>query len=138
MQIEQEFALRARCGLATNRGNGRFVVSFALRVHNVSGVVAGGHIGKMLAGAGNRETFLVEQALDFENGFDVVAPIEAMAARTFYRLQRGEFGLPVAQNESFRRRETAYFADAEKALFRNFGRGMRCGGHMFSVSYYSE
>src|SRR6516225_1780445 len=57
VQIEQEFAMRARCGLATNRGNGRFVVSFALRVHNVSGVVAGGHIGKMLAGAGNRETF---------------------------------------------------------------------------------
>src|SRR3984885_14676498 len=92
----------------------------------------------MLAGARDRETFLVEEALDFEDGFDVVAPIKAMAARTFYGLQHRKLGLPVAQYEGFRRRQAAYFADAEKALLRNFRRGMRSGGHMFSVSYYSK
>ena len=138
MQIEQEFTLRARCRLATNGRSRRFGVSFALRVCSFSTAVTGGEIGKMLAGAGDRETFFVEEALDFENGFDVVAAVEAMAARTFYGLQRWEFGFPVAQDEGFRRRQAAYFADAEKALFRKFRRGMCSGGHMFSVSYYSE
>src|SRR5580692_1548490 len=91
----------------------------------------------MLASSGDRETFFVEKAFDFENGFDVVAPIKAMAARAFHGLQRRELGLPVAQDESFRRRQAAHFADAEKALFWNFRRGMCSGGHMFSVSYYS-
>ena len=137
MQIEQEFTLRARCRLATNGRSRRFDVSFAFRVCSFSTAVTGGNVGKMLAGAGDRETFFVEEALDFENGFYVVAAVEAMAAGTFYGLQRRKFGFPVAQDEGFRRRQAADFADAEKALFRNFRRGMCSGGHMFSVSYYS-
>jgi len=134
VQIEQEFALRARCRLATNRRSRRFGMSFAPRVRSLSSVVTTCEISKMLAGAGDRETFLVEEALDFENGFDVVAAVEAMAAGTFYRLERRELGFPVAQDEGFRRRQTAYFADAEKALFRNLGSGM-CGcSHVFCVS----
>jgi hypothetical protein len=138
VQIEQEFALRARCRLATNRRSRRFDMSFAPRVASFSAGVTGGNVGQMFSGTGNRETFLVEEALDFENGFDVVAAVEAMAAGTFYRLQRRKFAFPVTQDEGFGRRQTAYFADAEKALFGNFRCGMCSGGHMFSVSYYSE
>jgi hypothetical protein len=57
----------------------------------------------MLAGADDGETFVVKKTLDFENGFDVLAAIEAMAAGAFYRLERGKFCFPVAQDESFGR-----------------------------------
>ncbi len=137
MQIEQEFAMSARCRLVTNRRSRPFGASFALRVRSFSATMTGGNVGQMLSSAGDRETFFVEKALDFENGFDVVAAVEAMAAGAFYGLQRREFGLPVTQDEGFRRRQAAHFADAEKALLRNFRRGMCSGGHMFSVSYYS-
>jgi hypothetical protein len=55
----------------------------------------------MLAGADDGEAFVVEEALDFEDCFDVFATIETMAAGTFYRLERGKFRFPVAQDESF-------------------------------------
>jgi len=51
------------------------------------------------ARAGNGETFVVEEPLDFKNSFDVFAAVEAMAAGTFHRLERGKFRSPVAQDE---------------------------------------
>src|SRR5580704_4735495 len=136
VQIEQEFAMRARCRFATSGRGWRFGVSLALRRRRVSAAMTTCEVSKMLAGAGDRETLFIEQALDFKNGFDVVAAVEAMAARTFYRLQSWEFRFPVAQDESFCRRQAAHFADAKKALLRNFGRGLSAASHGFSVSYY--
>jgi hypothetical protein len=138
VQIEQEFAMRARCRFAAGVRGGRFRASFALDRGCVSDAVTACEICKMLAGASDGEAFLVEQAFDFENGFDVVATVEAVAAGTFHRLQRREFGFPVAQDEGLRSRQAAHFANAEKALLRKFGRGVGGASHMFSVSYYYE
>jgi len=136
VQVEQEFAVRARCRLTASGRGGRFRASFALDRGRVSAAVTACEIRKMFAGAGDRETFLVEKAFDFENGFDVVAAVETMSAGAFHRLQSWEFRLPVTQDEGLRSRQAAHFADAEKALLRKFGRGMSSGSHMFSVSYY--
>ena len=70
------------------------------------------------ARARNGETFVVKETFDLENGFDVFAAIEAVTAETFHRLQRGKFGFPVTEDESFGRSEAADFADAEKRFFR--------------------
>ena len=69
---------------------------------------------EMFARAGDRKTLVVEQALDFENGFDVFAAIEAMAARALHRLQHGKFGFPIAQDEGLGSRQAADFADANR------------------------
>ena len=90
--------------------------------------------GKMLAGTGDCKTLFVEQALDFENSFDIFAAVEAMPAGTFYRLKSGEFRFPVTQDESFRGREAADFTNAEKALLRDRGRSLRGSGHGFRLS----
>src|ERR1700751_5414111 len=134
VQIEEEFAMRARCRFAAGVRGGRFRARFALDRRRVSAAVPTGKICKMLAGTGDGETFFVEQAFDFKNGFDVVAAVEAMSAGTFHRLQRREFRLPVAQDEGLRGRQTAHFADAEKALLWKFGRGRISVILLFSVS----
>jgi hypothetical protein len=136
VQVEQEFAMRARCRFAAGVRGGCFSAGFALDRGRVSAAVPTRKIGEVFAGAGDCETFFVEQAFDFENGFDVVAAVEAVAAGTFYGLKRWEFGFPVAQDEGFRSRQAAHFTDAEKTLLRNFGRGVSGASHMFSVSYY--
>jgi len=70
------------------------------------------------ARAGNGETFVVEEPLDFKNSFDVFAAVEAMAAGTLYRLQRGKLRLPVTQHEGLCRGKATDFADAEESFFR--------------------
>ena len=67
----------------------------------------------MAAGAGNREAVFVEQTLDFENRVDVFTAVEAVAGGGLYGLERGDFLLPVAQDEGLRPGEAADFADAE-------------------------
>jgi hypothetical protein len=138
MQIEKEFSVRARRRFAAGGRGGRFRARFALNRGRISAAVTVGEIGEMFAGAGDGKTFFVEKAFDFKNGFDVVAAVEAMSAGTFHRLQRREFRFPVTQDEGFRSRQAAHFADAEKALLRDFGRGVGGASHMFSVSYYYE
>ena len=68
---------------------------------------------EMFARAGDGETLFIEQALDLENGFDIFATIEAMAAGTFHRLQHGKFGFPIAQDEGLGGRQAADFTDTE-------------------------
>src|SRR5690348_9601303 len=72
--------------------------------------------GEVFARARNGEAFFVEQALDFENGFDVFAAVKAMAGGSLHRLQRGNFLLPITQDECFGTRQAAYLADAEELL----------------------
>ena len=102
MQIEEEFALRARRRLVTETSHGRDFMMGAARGGFANGYsIPGGLIGQMFAGANDGEAFVVEETLDFEDRFDVFAAVEAMAAGTFYRLKRGELRFPVAQDESF-------------------------------------
>jgi hypothetical protein len=68
-------------------------------------------LGEMSSGPGDREALVVKEALDFEYGLDVFAPVEPMPARALHRLKHREFRFPEAQNKSLRGRQTAYFAD---------------------------
>src|SRR5271163_3244296 len=86
VQIEEKFALSLRGSFAAGRR------SMSVRGGVGFAAIASGDIGarvfavflaalfEMFARAGDGETFFVEQALDFENGFDVFAAVEAMAA----------------------------------------------------------
>jgi hypothetical protein len=125
VEIEEEFAVRAR---------GRFVARGGCGSTGGGLAIAAILADEMFARAGDGKTLFIEQALDFENGLNVFAAVEPMAAGTFYGLQRGEFGFPVAQDESLGGGEAADFANAEKALLRNRGRSLSGGGHGFSVS----
>src|ERR1700690_26303 len=86
----------------------------------------------MLARAGDSETFVVKQPLDFENRLDVFAAIEAMAARALHWLKRGEFGFPVAQHESLGSSDAANFADAKQALRRQCVQDGSGSSHVYS------
>ena len=101
MQIEQEFAMSARCRLAARGGAWRFRANFALGRRSLSTAVTIRQVGEMLAGADDGEAFVVEQPFYLKNGLDVLSAVQAMAAGTFYRLERGEFRFPVAEDESF-------------------------------------
>ena len=70
----------------------------------------------MAASAGDGEAFVVEQALDVQDGVDVLAAIEAMALGAFHRLQHRELGLPIAQHEGLGVGQAADFANAEETL----------------------
>ena len=120
MQIEEELALRARRRLAMSAScrHARMIRACFGR-HSGASAVSGSLIGEMFAGADDRETLVIEKPLDLENGFDVLAAIKAVTAGTLHRLERGEFGFPVAQHESFCRGQTAHFADAEETFVRN-------------------
>jgi hypothetical protein len=108
-----------------------------LRIAVMRWMLGVGVARKKSTGSGDGKSFVIEQAFNFENGFDVFAAIEAMAAGTLHRLQRGKFRLPVAKDESLGRGEAADFADAEKCLVRE-GRSVvrfRCwssAGHVYS------
>src|SRR5216684_2171840 len=80
-------------------------------------------LAQKAARARDRESFVVEQPLDAEDHVHVILAVEAMAAGTFDRLQHGEFGFPVTQNERFQVRQAADFADAVEFFLR----GDLCG-----------
>ena len=112
VEIEQEFSMRARgalgtCRLSCNMGRGGSFARGALL--SVCAIL----LRKMLSCAGNRESLFVKEALDFEDGLDILAAVEAVAARAFHRLERGEFGLPIAQDKSLRGRQAAHLPDAK-------------------------
>ena len=71
---------------------------------------------KLLAGAGDGESFFVEQLLDAEDALDVAAPIHSLTGAAFDRLELREFRFPEAKHVG---RETAQggdLADAEVEL----------------------
>src|SRR5580692_1927368 len=123
VQIEEKFALSLRGSFAA----GRRSVSVRGRT-DCAAIAGGGCVGgcafavfavllpalfEMFARSGDRKTFFVEQAFDFENGLDVFAAVEAMAAGALHRLQHGKFGFPIAQDEGLGGRQAADFANAE-------------------------
>jgi len=87
--------------------------------HAGGGAISGGLIGEMFAGANDGETLVIEKALDLENSFDVLAAIKAVAAGALHGLKRRKLRFPVAQDESLRRGQAAYFSDAEETFVRN-------------------
>src|SRR5579875_1041404 len=89
----------------------------------------------MFAGPRNGESFLVEEALDFENGLDVLAAVQALARGALHRLKRGKFGFPEAQNESLGARQAAHFADAEQTLFGDVRRHLCRACHVSCAPY---
>src|ERR1700693_2304503 len=88
----------------------------------------------MFARADNGETFVIEKALNLENGFNILATIQPMTTGALHGLKRGKFRLPIAQNKRFCRGEAADFADAEQTLVRNrcICWSMSRSGHRFS------
>src|ERR1700735_1003572 len=107
-----------------------------LRIAMMRWMLGVGVAGKKPSGAGDGKSFVIEQAFNFENGFDVFAAVEAMAAGAFHRLQRGKFRFPVAKDESLGRGEAADFADTEKCIFREGGNVLRIrcwssAGHVY-------
>src|SRR5439155_1964824 len=79
---------------------------------------------KVPAGARDGEPFVVEEPLDAEDHVHVFLAIEAKAAGAFHRLEHGEFGFPVAQDERFQIRQAAHVSDAIEAFFSSGS----CGG----------
>ena len=129
VKIEQKFALLGRSGTSSRRRDRTRsvqlgvspIVTFALQFLLAASCCVVFDVGvarQKSARAGDSEAFVVEQALNLENSFDVLAAIQAMATGAFHRLQRGEFGLPVTKNEGLGCCEPAHFTDAEKSLFR--------------------
>ena len=94
-KIEQAFALHAR----------KLVIVFANGRRRRRGINArlgsSALLREVATSTRDGESFVIEEALDFKDGFDIFAAIHAMAAGAFHRLQRGEFSLPIAQNERF-------------------------------------
>jgi len=136
VEIEQELLMSARCGTMF-RGNDWRLNNFPARYARCcrrSAAVLSSMLCEVLARARNRKAFFVEQALDFKDCFDILAAVKAVAAGALYRLKRWELGLPIAQDEGFRRRQAADFPDAKETLLRNFVSGLRCTRHIFSVS----
>ena len=105
--------------------SGRFTQRF------ICGIRAPGRFGEVAPRSRDREALIVEEALDLANGFHVFAAIQAMSLGAFYRLQRREFSLPVAQDEGFGAGETAHLADAEKAPGGARFRTAVCAGRVF-------
>ncbi len=68
---------------------------------------------QLLAGAGDGESFFVEQLLDAKNALDVASPIHSLAGTAFNRLELGEFGFPEAKHVGGQAAESGYFANAE-------------------------
>jgi hypothetical protein len=136
VKVEEKFSIRMRSRPAA-RGRGNFshgtrsgfgAYARALAARSVA-------LCQMLARSGDSEPLFVQQALDFENGLNVLASVQALAGGAFHWLKSGKFGFPEAQDERFRAGETAYFADAEKALVRNIRCRLCCACHVSFAPY---
>ena len=74
---------------------------------------------QLLAGAGDGETAVVKQALDFQNHLDIFTAVDAMPGFALLRRKARELAFPKAENEGFHPGEFAHFADLEKQFVRN-------------------
>src|SRR6266481_3380012 len=91
-QVEQHFAIQfhrftfgySGCGELFHRG---FQSTAVFEVAQVA------------AGAGYREAFVVEQALDLQHQVDVLLAVEAITLAALHRLQHGELFFPIAKHK---------------------------------------
>ena len=68
---------------------------------------------QLLTGAGDGESFFVEQLLDVQDALDVASSIHALAGAAFDWFELGEFGFPEAEHVGGQAAEGGDFADAE-------------------------
>ena len=78
-----------------------------------------GTSGKVFARAFDRETLFIQQALDFKNHLNILAPVQAMAGGALGGLQAGEFRFPIAEDVGLGLGKLADFPDAEIKFVRN-------------------
>lgn len=69
-----------------------------LRGFGPGGGTACGARVERLAGAGDGESLLVQEALDLEDKFDVAAAVKALAGAALVGLELGELGFPEAED----------------------------------------
>lgn len=70
----------------------------------------------VFAGAFDGEAFLVEEVLDLEDRFDILAAVHAMVGAHLAGGDGGEFGFPIAEDVLLEAGELGDFADAEVEL----------------------
>jgi len=81
-------------------------------------LIAGGlALGQqMLAGAGNGESFVIKQALDFKSSFDIISAVHALPGAAFRGLELRKLSLPEAQDISRQAAEPGHLSDAKVQL----------------------
>ena len=85
---------------------------------------------QLLAGAGDGETFFIQELLDLENSFHIFAPVHALSGAALHRLELRELRFPEPKNVSRQAAEVRNLADAEVELVWNddFARAALCFG----------
>ena len=73
----------------------------------------GRELAESLAGAGDGSSLAVDQALDFQNQFNVAAAVEALAGSALGGLELGELRLPEAQDVGLEVDDAGYIANLE-------------------------
>jgi hypothetical protein len=68
---------------------------------------------QLLTGAGDGESFFVEQLLDAQDALDIASPIHSLAGAAFDGIELGEFGFPETEHIGGQTAEGGDFADAE-------------------------
>lgn len=74
---------------------------------------------QLLARSRNGESFFVQQSLDANQRFYILAAVHALSGAAFDRLQLRELRFPETQNVRGQIAECGHFADPEIKLFRN-------------------
>ncbi len=91
----------------------------------------------VLVGARDRETFLMEQALDELEGLDIARLLEAMLGARVLGLENRKLGLPEAQHVSLDADGLGRLADFQAALIgeriRNCGLGLSGFGFIYAA-----
>ncbi len=104
-QVQQHFAVQLYRFAFSHRRRGNFFD----RCFEAAAVF---EVTQMAAGAGNREAFVVEEALDLQNQVHVLLAVQAIALAAFHRLQHGKFLFPIPQDKGADFGDAADFADA--------------------------
>lgn len=85
---------------------------------------------QLLAGAGDGETFFIQELFDLKNGFDILATVHALAGAALDRLELRKLSFPEAKHVGGQVAEVRNFADAEVELVWNYDlvRAISCFG----------
>lgn len=78
-----------------------------------------GFHAQLLARSRNGESFFVEQSLDANQGFYILATVHALSGAALDRLQLWKFRFPETQHVRRQLAECGHFADPEIKFFRN-------------------
>src|SRR5215510_15771790 len=85
---------------------------------------------QLLAGAGDRESPIVEKVLDLQNHLDVLPAIDPMPGLAFLGRQHWKLGLPVTQDKRLHAGKLTHFTDLEEQFVWDL-RGSYCARQSF-------